>query len=423
MAVYCKTQMPPAVPKIIVAQRYELQETVGQGGYGVVFRALDLKTQRSVAVKVLAANAFNQPHVLERLIREQQAMQALAGTAAVNVIDLCTSPSGAPCLVMEWLDGIDLDRHLTALEQAGQRLSVDALLVILAPVVETLARAHQLGIVHRDLKPANIFLHTRPPAGVRLLDFGLARTKSCAPLTAAGMVLGSPAYIAPEVWTGNSRAVDHRADLYSLAVIAFRSLTGRVPFPADSLLEIRELAMTAQRPSLHAHRPDLPRGMDDWMQQALAADPGHRFNTAQGMFTALVQTLGEEPAIPAALPDPPFPSPSPRPAPGNNRTSETPGRGPALTSDPPSARAGPREPVTVSAQLLLDESDAQELAADSQHGSTEEPLAHEPHGRGATPSQASGSKRSKKKRRAKKRPQPKQANASQPNCYRRSRGS
>jgi serine/threonine protein kinase len=275
---------------IVIGQRYELREVVGRGGYGSVYRAFDREAQAPVAVKVLTAG-LRDPHLYERLLREKEAMNALAGTNAVTAIDLCRAPNGALCLVMEWLDGVDLERYLGKLEQAGRRLSPEKLLRILGPVVETLKRAHQLGIVHRDIKPANVFLLSPPREGVKLLDFGLSRTQSSAPLTAAGIVMGSPSYIAPEVWGGNSSLVDHRADLYSLAVIVFRALSGQIPFPTESLAEKLALVTKAPRPSLCALRPDLPPDMDEWVTQALAVDPCYRFNTAQGLLTALVLSL------------------------------------------------------------------------------------------------------------------------------------
>jgi serine/threonine-protein kinase len=290
-------------PPLVVAQRYELQQIVGQGGCGIVYRAFDRQEQQPVAVKILSRTAARDPSMVERLVREQQIMLALAGTCAVHAIDLCQSPHGSLCLVMEWLDGIDLEHQLGELEDAGQRLSVERLIEIIAPVVETLQRAHAIDIVHRDIKPANIFLLSAPDSGTRLLDFGLSRMKSAAPLTAVGTVLGSPSYIAPEAWSGNSASVDHRADLYSLAVIVFRALTGQIPFPTTDWQEKIKLVTTAERPSVHALRPDLPPGIDDWAKQALSADPALRFNTARGMFTALLLCLGKsEAAIQAARP-------------------------------------------------------------------------------------------------------------------------
>jgi serine/threonine-protein kinase len=134
--------------------------------------------------------------------------------------------------------------------------------------------------------------------------------KSQAPLTALGMVMGSPSYIAPEAWRGDSKLVDHRADLYSLTVVAFRMLTGRVPFHSETLLEQLSLVTTAERPSLHALRPDLPRDIDDWVTQALAVRPDYRFNTARAWYSALVQVLSEG-DVPAGTIEPERPETTP----------------------------------------------------------------------------------------------------------------
>jgi len=273
----------------VVADRYEVGEVVGRGGFGMVRRGLDRKTGAPVALKMLSPEAGNDPQVVERMLREQQAMVALTGTCAVTAIDLFRLQSGAPCLVMEWLEGKDLERQLSDWEIENHRPPIATLIQILRPLTETLQRAHEIGVVHRDIKPANVFLTTQ--SGVRLLDFGLSRMRSAATLTAAGMVMGSPSYIPPETWGGNSSLVDHRADLYSLAVIVFRALTGQVPFATRSLVEKLELVTTAPRPSVCALRPDLPPSTDDWMKRALAIEPQHRFQTAREFYEALLLAL------------------------------------------------------------------------------------------------------------------------------------
>jgi len=243
--------------------------------------------------------------VVERMVREQQAMVALAGTRAVSAVDLCRLPSGALCLVMEWLEGEDLEQHLSRLEAAKQRMTPARLLEILGAVADTLGKAHEIGIVHRDIKPANIFLMSNEPSGVRLLDFGLSRMKSAATLTAVGTVMGSPSYIAPESWRGNSKLVDQRVDVYSLGVIAFRALGGQNPFNGPSLLEQLKLVTSAPRPSLRALRPELPVEIDAWVEQALAIDPDQRFRTVRALHTALAEALGlGVPAEPAPVPAP-----------------------------------------------------------------------------------------------------------------------
>src|SRR5450432_13050 len=292
--------MAEAVPWI-VAGRYEVGEIVGRGGYGMVRRAIDRKTGQPVAMKLLSADAGRDPHLVERMLREQQAMVAMTGTCAVSAVDLCRLASGAPCLVMEWLEGRDLERQLSDWETEGQHPSIPLVLELLRPLAGTLQRAHELGIVHRDIKPANVFLtagatdSATANGAVRLLDFGLSRMRTAAPLTAIGMVMGSPSYIPPETWRGNSALIDHRADLYSLAVIVFRMLAGRLPFETPSLLDKLQLVTAGERPSVCALRGDLPSTVYDWMKRALAIEPEQRFQSARDFYDTLTLALSGAP--------------------------------------------------------------------------------------------------------------------------------
>jgi serine/threonine-protein kinase len=288
---------------IIIADRYELLGVIAEGGQAMICRARDRQTEQLVAVKMLTSVAAQNLEFVQRLAREQEAMLALAGTSAVAVLDLCRAPGGAPCLVMELLDGMDLERQLGQLEDRGERLTLDRSYEIFDAIVETLERAHAAGILHRDLKPANIFLLS-PAAGggVRLLDFGLSRMKSATPLTVMGTILGSPSYIAPEVWGGQPDLLDQRVDVYSLAVILFRVLSGRMPFEGESLHDKFIQATTAERPSLSAVRPDLPPEIDAWVQHALAIDPGQRFSTVRALWNALLSALRYSPRGRARVP-------------------------------------------------------------------------------------------------------------------------
>jgi eukaryotic-like serine/threonine-protein kinase len=279
----------------LVAQRYEVGEVVGRGGYGMVCRGFDRETGQVVALKMLSPEAGRDPDIVERMLREQQALLALQGTCAVTPVALCRLDSGAPCLVMEWLDGRDLEMLLAERESAGQLGEPAELLAVLEPVARTLERAHDIGLVHRDIKPANIFLTSGGGPPARLLDFGLSRMKSAAPITAAGMVMGSPSYIAPETWAGDSRALDGRADLFSLAVIVFRWLTGKLPFDAPDLIGKMTAVTTGERPSVVALRPDLPKAVDAWMCRALAIRPDERFQNGTDFYDALAAAVrGEE---------------------------------------------------------------------------------------------------------------------------------
>ncbi len=270
-------------------QRYERLGVLGRGGQGIVYRALDTWMKRQVAIKVLSSKAARDPATAERLIREQQALSALKGTAAVEVLDIYRGEGGELCLVMELLTGTDLDEHLYRLEERHERLSLQQIAEIFAPLVATLEVAHNAGILHRDLKPANVFLIEG--GGTRLLDFGMARLKKAAPLTAAGTVMGSPSFMAPEAWRGQSELVDHRADVYSLGVILFRVLAGELPFGGESLRDKFVGSTTSERPKLSSKRPDLPRAADEWVATALAIERSERFQNVRALWSAFLSAL------------------------------------------------------------------------------------------------------------------------------------
>lgn len=298
----------------LVAGRYQVGDVVGRGGYGMVCRGLDTHSGRTVALKMLSPEAGRDADVVERMLREQQALVALSGTCAVTAIDLCRLESGAPCLIMEWLEGLDLEQQLSNWESQAELGSQRQLLSLLEPLCDTLERAHSIGIVHRDIKPANIFLTPNTAPGVRLLDFGLSRMKSAAPLTAVGMVMGSPSYIAPETWRGNSAALDGRADLFALGVIAFRWLTGKLPFDATDLIGKMTAVTSGPRPSARALRAELPPSVDAWFARALAIEPQDRFSTAKELYAALHAALSERESKRSPSAEAPTPAASARDA-------------------------------------------------------------------------------------------------------------
>jgi serine/threonine-protein kinase len=287
-----KSKTPDRIGQV-VSQRYEILEVIGRGGQGLVYRAFDRWTEREVAIKVLGSKAAREPQMVERLMREQQALNALKGTAAVELFDVCRGIDGELCLVMELLVGTDLDDHLFALEQRRERLPLQKVAEIFDPIVTTLETAHAAGILHRDLKPANIFL--LESGEVRLLDFGMARLKNAAPLTAAGTIMGSPSFMAPEAWRGLSDLVDQRADVYSLGVILFRVIAGDLPFGGDTLKEKFVSTTTSERPSLRKRRPDLPREVDEWVALALALDRDERFGNVRALWSAFLRAFDVDP--------------------------------------------------------------------------------------------------------------------------------
>lgn len=274
--------------------RYRIVGELGRGGHGVVFAAEDGFTDRRVAVKCLFPVLASDPAFKVRMHREARAMGALAGTAATQIHAFARAPDGTLYIVMELLAGRDLEDMLRAAERDGARIALDELVALLDPIVETLEAAHAAGIIHRDVKPGNIFVLDRPDhSEVRLLDFGLAKELKGVALTAEGMVAGSPAYMAPEVWRGRAKDADPRIDVYSLAVVAYRALAGRTPFDARQPIDRLLLQVCkGERPSLRAERPDLPPTIDAWVDKALAIEPVDRFATPRRMWDALRTIAG-----------------------------------------------------------------------------------------------------------------------------------
>lgn len=273
----------------LASERYERLGIIGRGAQGVVYRAFDRWMKRPVAIKVLGSRLARQPQMAERFLRELRALSALSGTAAVEVFDIFRGDQGELNLVMELLAGTDLDDALARLEEQNERMDLVRLSRIFDPIVDTLEIAHGAGILHRDLKPANVFL--LEAGGVRLLDFGMARLRAAAPLTAVGTVMGSPSFMAPEIWSGQTDRVDQRADVYSLAVILFRILAGSLPFGGQTLREKFLGTTTEERPSLLAKRPDLPPDADEWVAQALAIEPDQRFRNVRALWNAFLTTF------------------------------------------------------------------------------------------------------------------------------------
>ncbi|HVY48142.1 MAG TPA: serine/threonine-protein kinase, partial [Minicystis sp.] len=270
--------------------RYALGRELGRGGHGVVFAATDTQTGEAVAVKVLKQNIAEDPQYAVRLWREAQSLRALWGSSVVRVHRFGHAEGGDVYMVMELLEGDTLDHHLVDIEGFGDKMSAFDVLTCLDPVARALHTAHSKGIIHRDVKPANIFLVApESGGGVRLMDFGLAKIAGAEALTQVGMIAGSPAYIAPEVW--RAAQFDHRIDVYSLGAVVFRCLAGKTPFSAPTHLELFMKVTTAERPRLSEHRPELGPEIDAWVKQALAIKPEDRFPYVSTMWNELLKVV------------------------------------------------------------------------------------------------------------------------------------
>src|SRR5262249_11995866 len=223
-------------PGVVLRQRYRLENEIGRGGMGIVFRATDLELKRTVAVKLLSETAL--PEARERLMREARAAAALNHPHIISVHDVGES-EGTPFLVMELVLGPSLAK--------APPTELSAIVEIASQICTALDHAHSSNIVHRDLKPENVLLSGSGAPSVKLADLGLALPGYGARISRAGLIVGTASYIAPEQALGQK--VDGRADLYALGVLLYQLTTGRLPFAADDPLSVV---------SQHVHAPVVP---------------------------------------------------------------------------------------------------------------------------------------------------------------------
>jgi serine/threonine protein kinase len=254
-----------------LAQRYLLVDELGEGGMGIVWRAIDSKRNEPVAIKQL--KRFD-AHARRRFLREIAIAQSLHHPELVRILDVIDDvEAGIPALVMELVPGESLDSRLTREARLGLRESLQ----IAAAIARPLEYIHAKGIVHRDLKPANVLLSSSPPSTVKVLDLGLARADAdselgaMTTLTRTGHSVGTPSFMAPEQ-LGGERAIDLRADIWALGVILYTSITGERPFAGHTIAELLR-AIHRGGPPVHLDRGTaFPPALSDLLRRMLATD-------------------------------------------------------------------------------------------------------------------------------------------------------
>ena len=270
--------------------RYALESLIGTGGYGAVFEAMQLSVQRPCAVKVLSPSLCDDETSLERFENEARMTARLKHPHTVRIFDYGRDDDlGVVFLVMELLEGVSLKHRV----RTGGPLSLAATLDVVDAVAQSLDEAHEMGMVHRDVKPHNIMLTRRGGRKdfVKVIDFGIAKalgpTAEDRELTATGMMIGTPTFMAPEQI--RSADIDGRCDQYALAVTVYYMLTGETPFRGASTLEAASRHLTESAPALSAFKPqlDLPRLFDAVLLKALAKAPEARFETMAAFAEAL----------------------------------------------------------------------------------------------------------------------------------------
>lgn len=287
--------VPPALADAwrgrVLLDRYRLTEPVGTGGSGVVFAAEDRLSGALVAVKLL----LPQPHLtinVSRLLLEAEIGHDIAHPHLVGLSDM-GEDHGTAFLVMELLEGMTLAQLL----QERGRLDAATTLSLLGPVIAAVAHVHEHGVLHRDIKPENVYLVQRPECEdltPKLIDFGIAKRLMERSCTRDGAVLGTPGYMSPE--QALAEPLTYATDVWSLGVVLFECLSGRLPFEAPSLTGLLLKLVTSDAPPLATVAPHVPYALAQVVDQALLRDPAQRHESARAFRTALEKALTIRPS-------------------------------------------------------------------------------------------------------------------------------
>ena len=265
----------------ILSSQYEIDREIGRGGMGIVYRAKDRRLKRTVAIKLLPPEFAFRSDIRQRFLREAETAAQLSHPNIVPIYSV-DERDGLVYFVMACVDGDNLAK---VMHDRG-RLSPEDTRRIVREVADALAYAHARGVVHRDIKPDNILLDGEGGRAL-ITDFGIARAAEAATrLTATGMAIGTPAYMAPEQAAGD-REVDGRTDLYSLGIVAYQMLAGELPFSASSTAAMLVKHISERPIPLEQRRADVPTDMSRAVMMLLEKDPADRFPSAAALSVAL----------------------------------------------------------------------------------------------------------------------------------------
>ncbi|AUX46114.1 uncharacterized protein SOCE26_076190 [Sorangium cellulosum] len=278
------------MPGMQVSPQLRLIRALGQGGMGSVWLAEHVALKTHVAVKFLRDMYMDHPLAAVRLRREAEAAARIQSPHVVRVFDLGFTDQGVPYIVMEHLEG----ETLQDLVERRERLSLEETVSIVRQIGAALARAHEAGVVHRDIKPENIFLVAgeREPF-IKVLDFGIAKDTAvdAERLTVTGAIMGTPHFMSPEQMAGGARVGPH-SDLWSLGVVTYFCLTGRIPFGGATIAAVAVAIDRGPPPPPSRLAPELPPAIDAWVLSMLQADPARRVQNARAVLEALDAALG-----------------------------------------------------------------------------------------------------------------------------------
>ena len=261
-----------ANPGDILLGKYRVEDVIGVGGMGRVVRASHLYLQQPVAIKILLPQMAESKTTVERFLREAQATVKLRNEHIARVMDVGTGPDGVPFMVMEFLEGFDLNQIL---RHHGPQMAQPVVDLILQ-ACEGISEAHAIGIIHRDIKPSNFFITRRPDGSnlLKILDFGISKTPAeLSDLTGTQTVVGTPTYMAPEQMR-TARATDARSDIWSMGVVMYQMLVGRPPFEAETYAEL--VLKVGVDPPNAMYGVQLPQGLETIVMRCLEKNPADR---------------------------------------------------------------------------------------------------------------------------------------------------
>ena len=268
--------------------RYLLEELVGEGGMANVYRAMDLKEQRTVAVKILKEECTESEEMVRRFKNESKAISILNHPGIVKVYDVSVTDK-IQYMVMEYVDGVTLKEYLSL---RGGPLTWKETLHFITQVLEALSHAHSKGVVHRDVKPQNIMLQSN--GQVKLMDFGIARFSQAENYALGDKAIGSVHYISPEQAKG--MPTDATTDIYSVGVMMYEMLSGKLPFESNSAVSVAIKQISDEAVPLSKLMPDLPTGLSEICCKAMAKDHRDRYQSAPAMLEAIRQ-FKQDPSI------------------------------------------------------------------------------------------------------------------------------
>ncbi len=283
-------QVNAEVQAPLFAGRYEILRLLGEGGTARVFKALDVRSGKPVAIKAIEGPQAKTATWAERLLREVDLLKSIRHPNVVEVLDGGRRDDGSPYLVMEYLEGETVGQ----LMRRTPKIGVDAALVIAAEVASGLAASHSRGVIHRDIKPDNIFL-VEAGAEVqraKIFDFGFARLQGGEGLTAKGFIVGTPEYMAPEQTLHDPTG--HRTDIYGLGVVMYRMITGKLPFEGDAPTLLAQHLFATPRPPSELD-PSVPRDVDEIVMATLRKLPRNRYPSMQDLFEDLERAMHKRP--------------------------------------------------------------------------------------------------------------------------------